>query len=116
MTYLKLIINNKNLKNNDDFFEKIELKKILNLYAQMVSNGIWKDYSFNITKNEISFNVYKRTSEFPEYKISKNLKPKNKNDKYLVKDKNDQMVKKSNNLENLINNFKWRKLKVINQN
>ena len=31
-------------KRNSDFFDKYELKKILDLYAQMVSNGIWKDY------------------------------------------------------------------------
>ena len=60
MKYLKLIINNKT-KRNSDFFDKYELKKILDLYAQMVSNGIWKDYSLNVSKNEISFNIYKRT-------------------------------------------------------
>ena len=75
MKHLKLIINNKN-NEKDTFFNKIELKLILNLYAEMVSGGEWKDYGLSISKREVSFNVYHRTSEFPIYKIAKNLNPK----------------------------------------
>ena len=73
MRHLKLIINNKSIK-KDIFFNKNELKLILNLYAKMVSGGEWKDYGLSISKKEVSFNVYQRTSEFPAYKITKNLK------------------------------------------
>ena len=73
MKHLKLVVNNTNNK-KDIFFNKIELKLILNLYARMVSNGEWKDYGLSISKKEVSFNVYQRTSESPVYKISKNLK------------------------------------------
>ena len=43
---LRLVINNVNDKKLDDkhFFEKYELKIILDLYAKMVSEGSWKDY------------------------------------------------------------------------
>ena len=112
MKHLKLIIDNKRKKNNIVFFNKKELKKILNLYAQMVSHGIWRDYGLNISKKEISFNVYKRTTEFPIYKITKNLNPKGKNDKYFVRDSNGNLIKKSNDLENLIKSVKWEKLKL----
>ena len=68
MQHLKLIINNE--KNRKDiFFNKMELKLILNLYAKMVSSGDWKDYGLSISKKEISFNVYHRTSDFPVDKI-----------------------------------------------
>ena len=43
MKHLKLVVNN-HPKKIDIFFNKIELKLILNLYAKMVSNGEWKDY------------------------------------------------------------------------
>ena len=62
MKYLKLIVNNEN-KKIDIFFDKKELKSILNLYAEMVSNGEWKDYGLSLSKKEVSFNVYRRTSE-----------------------------------------------------
>jgi len=113
MKHLKLIINNEN-KKKDIFFNKIELKIILNLYAKMVSGGEWKDYGLSISKKEISFNVYHRASEFPAYKISKNLKPRNINEKYLIKDFKNNIIKSSENLENLIEKIIWKKLKLVN--
>ena len=113
MKHLKLVINNIN-KKRDVFFNKIELQLILNLYAQMVSSGEWKDYGLNISKKEVSFNVYHRTSEFPVYKITKNLKPKNENEKYLVKDNTNKIIKKSENLESLIKKIIWKKFKLVN--
>ena len=43
MKHLSLVVNNKN-KKKEIFFNKEELKLILNLYAKMVSSGDWKDY------------------------------------------------------------------------
>ena len=113
MKHLKLVINNEN-KKKDIFFNKKELKLILNLYAEMVSGGEWKDYGLGISKNEVSFNVYHRTSDFPAYKITKNLKPKNENEKYLIKDTQNKMINNSGNLENLIKKIIWRKFKLVN--
>ena len=113
MKQLKLIINNEN-KKRDIFFNKTELQIILNLYAEMVSDGEWKDYGLSITKKEASFNVYRRTSEFPIYKITKNLKPKNENEKYLIKDAQNKMINNSGNLENLIKKIIWKKFKLVN--
>ena len=113
MKYLKLIINNEN-NTTDIFFNKKELKLILNLYAKMVSSGEWKDYGLNISKKEVSFNVYQRTSEFPAYKITKNLKPKNENEKYLVKNSQNFIINSSENLENLIKKIIWKKFKLVN--
>ena len=113
MKHLKLIINNRNIK-QDIFFNKKELKLILNLYARMVSGGEWKDYGLSISKKEVSFNVYHRTSEFPAYKITKNLKPKNQGEKYLVKDSQNKIINKSENLQNLISKIIWKKFKLVN--
>tara|TARA_Y100001960_G_C14364352_1_gene675965 strand:- start:213 stop:554 length:342 start_codon:yes stop_codon:yes gene_type:complete len=113
MKHLKLIINNETNK-ADIFFNKKELKLILNLYAQMVSGGEWKDYGLSISKKEVSFNVYQRTSEFPAYRITKNLKPKNKNEKYLIKNSQNFIINNSENLENLIKKVIWKKFKLVN--
>ena len=113
MNHLKLIINNET-KKKDFFFNKIELKLILNLYAKMVSHGEWKDYGLSISKREVSFNVYHRTAEFPVYKITKNLKPKSEHEKYLIKDSANKTIKKSENLELLIQNIIWKKFKLVN--
>ena len=114
MNKIRLIINN-NIKKNEKqkFFIKKELQCILNLYARMVSNGSWKDYSFSSGSKEVSFNVYQRASEKPVLGILKNLKPKYFNEKYLIKDKNGAILKKSENLNQLINKTSWNKLKLV---
>ena len=114
MNKIKLVINNEaNKKIKDLFFIKHELKYILHLYAKMVSNGSWKDYSFSMGSKEVAFNVYQRASEKPVLKILKNLKPKYFNEKYLIKDRNGNVVQKSNSLIQLINKTSWNKLRVI---
>ena len=48
---LKLVVNNVNKDENKKlFFERTELKIILDLYAKMVSSGNWKDYGFYFWK------------------------------------------------------------------
>ena len=113
MKHLKLVVNNLN-ERKDTFFNKEELKLILNLYAKMVSTGDWKDYGLSISKKEVSFNVYHRASDYPVYKITKNLKHKKRNEKYLIKDSQDKIINNSENLENLINKIIWRKFKLVN--
>ena len=55
---LKLIINNpQNKIEQKQFFEKDELKIILDLYAKMVSEGSWKDYGLNISSKQVSLSL-----------------------------------------------------------
>ena len=113
MKHLKLVINNENISKSI-FFNKIELKLILNLYAKMVSGGEWKDYGLSISKREVSFNVYHGKSEFPVYKIAKNFKPKNETEKYFIKDSTNKIIRSSDNLQNLIKKIIWKKFKLVN--
>ena len=119
---LRLVINNVNDKKFEDkhFFEKDELKIILDLYAKMVSEGSWKDYGLSISSKQVGFSVFKNAAENALYKICKNFKPKNKNlkpkyfnEKYLIKDTNGIVLKKSENLNQLIDKTSWNKLRLI---
>ena len=112
MNKIRLVVNNEAKKNErEKFFIKKELQSILNLYAKMVSNGSWKDYSFTSGLKEVSFNVYQRASEKPVLRILKNLKPKYFNERYLIKEKNGADLKKSENLNLLISKTSWQKIK-----
>ncbi len=114
MNNIKLVINNDlKKKGRERFFIKKELQCILNLYAKMVSNGSWKDYSFSTDAKEVSFDVYQRTSEKPVLRITKNLKPVYLNEKYFIKDKDGKVIKKSENLNQLITKTSWNRLKLI---
>tara|TARA_B100001121_G_C18214821_1_gene400877 strand:- start:167 stop:511 length:345 start_codon:yes stop_codon:yes gene_type:complete len=108
---LKLVINNPiNKLEEKYFFEKDELKIILDLYAKMVSEGSWKDYGLNISSKQISFSVFRNTTENVLYKICKNFNPKNKILKYLITDTNGKILKNSYDLRILLENTNWKKL------
>ena len=109
---LKLVVNN--LKKDEEikyFFEKDELKIILDLYAKMVSEGSWRDYGLAISSKQVSFSVFKNAAENAIYKICKNFKPSNKNLRYLITDTNGKILRNSFDLENLLKNTNWKKLK-----
>ena len=108
---LKLVINN-NLSEKEEryFFEKEELKIILDLYAKMVSRGSWKDYGVTISSKQVGFSIFKNAAENEMYKICKNFIPNNKNLKYLITDSNGKILKNSNDLQKLLKNINWKKL------
>jgi len=109
---LKLIVNNPHKQIEEgQFFEKNELKIILDLYAKMVSEGSWKDYGLNISNRQVSFSVFKNAAENALYKICKNFIPNNKNLKYLITDSNGKVLKNSFDLEILLKNTNWKNLK-----
>ena len=108
---LKLVVNNpQNQIEEKQFFEKDELKIILDLYAKMVSEGSWKDYGLSISGKQVSFSVFRNAAESALYKICKNFKPKNKNLKYLITDTNGKIFKNSFDLNILLKNTDWKKL------
>ena len=108
---LKLVVNNVyNKFQEKNFFEKNELKIILDLYAKMVSEGSWKDYGLNISNRQVGFSVFKNATEKAKYNICKNFKPSKKNLRYLITDSNGKILKSSQNLFSLIQSANWKKL------
>ena len=109
---LKLVVNNPQKQIEErQFFEKDELKIILDLYAKMVSEGSWKDYGLNISSKQVSFSVFRNAAENALYKICKNFKTNSKNLKYLITDSNGKILKNSFDLEILLKNTNWKNLK-----
>ena len=108
---LKLVVNNpSNRIEEKHFFEREELKIILDLYAKMVSEGSWKDYGLSISSKQVSFSVFRNATENALYKICKNFKPKNKNLRYLITDTSGKILRNSYELKTLLKNTNWKKL------
>ena len=108
---LKLVVNNSHNKIEEKhFFEKDELKIILDLYAKMVSEGSWKDYGLSISSKQVGFSVFRNATENALYKICKNFRPKNKNLKYLITDTSGKILKNSYDLRIFLKNNNWKKL------
>ena len=94
---LKLVVNNSFIKKeNKLFFEKKELKNILDLYAKMVSKGSWKDYGLQISSKRVSFSVFKNAAENAVYN--------------LITDNRNRIIKNSDNLEKLLKDIDWKKI------
>ena len=109
---LKLVVNNVSKDEKQKyFFEKKELKIILDLYAKMVSEGSWRDYGLSISSRQVGFSVFKNAAENALYKICKNFKPENKNLRYLITDTNGKILKNSFELKSLLNSTDWKRLK-----
>ena len=107
---LKLVVNNpSNRIEEKHFFEREELKIILDLYAKMVSEGSWKDYGLSISSKQVSFSVFRNATENALYKICKNFKPKNKNLRYLITDTNGKILRNSYELKTLLKGTNWKK-------
>ena len=108
---LQLVVNNHHNKIEEKhFFEKDELKTILDLYAKMVSEGSWKDYGLSISSKQVGFSVFRNATENALYKICKNFRPRNKNLKYLITDTSGKILKNSYDLRILLKNTNWKKL------
>ena len=108
---LKLVDDNpSNRIEEKHFFEREELKIILDLYAKMVSEGSWKDYGLSISSKQVSFSVFRNATENALYKICKNFKPKNKNLRYLITDTNGKILRNSYELKTLLKGTNWKKL------
>ncbi len=74
---LKLVVNNSNKQVEErQFFERDELKVILDLYAKMVSEGSWKDYGLSISSKQVSFSVFRNAAENAYTKYVKILSQK----------------------------------------
>jgi hypothetical protein len=52
-------------------FDRIELKRIMDLYGRMVAAGQWKDYAIEFRGDAAVFWAFRRAAERPEYKIEK---------------------------------------------
>jgi len=90
------------LKDEEKFFSKKELNKILSFYGMKVASGEWKDYAINRDKEKSSFSIYRHASEIPIYQIVKNHKTKKPDEKWRVLSMSGHEVKRNRNLDSIL--------------
>ncbi len=88
-------------------FNRIELRAILDLYGRKVSEGEWRDYAIDFTRDKAVFSVYRRTSEMPLYRIEKDPKLARRQGPYAVVAASGLILKRGHELD--------RVLRVLNQ-
>ena len=50
-------------------FDRLEIKRILDLYGRMVAAGHWRDYAIQMGVDVAVFAAFRRSSERPEIRI-----------------------------------------------
>jgi hypothetical protein len=66
------------------FFDRLELRKILNLYSRRVARGEWRDYAIDHNEHAAAFSVFRHSRDWPLYVIAKLAPGRNKGGDYVV--------------------------------
>ena len=53
------------------FFDRRELRHLMNVYSRRVSAGDWRDYAIDFQRGQAVFSIFKHTSEAPLYRVAK---------------------------------------------
>jgi len=83
-------------------FNRIELSRILNLYGRMVSDGEWRDYAIDFTRDRAVFSVFRRASEMPIYRIEKDPRLARKQGMYSVISATGMILRRGHELDRVL--------------
>ena len=83
-------------------FSRAELRTILDLYARKVSEGEWRDYAIDFTREKAVFSVFRRTSEVPLYRIEKDPKLARRQGAYAVVVASGLVLKRGHDLARVL--------------
>ncbi len=53
------------------FFDRRDFTRLLSLYRQHVSRGVWKDYAIRANEGMAAFAVFRRAADGPAYTVIK---------------------------------------------
>ena len=101
------------LKEEEKFFSKKELNKILSFYGMRVAFGEWKDYAIDRDEKKSSFSIYRHASEMPIYQIIKNHKIKKSDEKWKLLSMSGQEIKKNRNLDAILKFLNGKRLVLL---
>ena len=104
-----------NLNVPSTFFNRSELKLILDLYGRMVAAGEWRDYAIDDDDEAESFSIYRRSSEMPLYQIEKRPKLARKQGAYSIRSASGQILKRGQSLDTTLKFFNRKLLKLVTE-
>lgn len=94
-------------------FERMELQRILDLYARMLTAGQWRDYAMDFDRDAASFSAFRRTAERPQARIEKRPALRGKQGMWTLFGEAGQVLKRGHDLANVLVPLERRLLKVV---
>ncbi|HVV92266.1 MAG TPA: DUF2794 domain-containing protein [Hyphomicrobiales bacterium] len=84
------------------FFDRQELRAILDVYGRKVAAGEWRDYAIDSSRERAVFSVFRRASEYPIYRIEKNPRLARKQGSYAVVAAGGLVLKRGHELDRVL--------------
>ena len=94
-------------------FDRVELKRILNIYGRMVIAGEWRDYAIDFLDDAAVFSIYRRSSEMPMYRVEKRPHLRARQGQYAVIAALGQILKRGHDLPTVLRVFDRKLLKAM---
>jgi hypothetical protein len=94
-------------------FDRLELKRILDLYGRMVAAGEWRDYAMDFTRDAASFSAFRRSAERPQARIEKRPALRHKQGMWTLFGEAGQVHKRGHELAGVLFPLERRLLKLV---
>jgi hypothetical protein len=96
-------------------FDRLEIKRILDLYGRMVAAGHWRDYALSMGADLAVFAAYRRTSERPEVRIEKRPALRTKQGAFALVSEHGLVLKRGHELAAVLAPLERRLMRLVEE-
>ena len=96
-------------------FDRIEIKRILDLYGRMVAAGHWRDYAISMGVDLAVFAAFRRASERPEVRIEKRPELRVKQGAFALVSEHGLVLKRGHELPAVLAPLERRLMRLVEE-
>ena len=96
-------------------FDRLEIKRILDLYGRMVAAGHWRDYAIDMGADLAVFAAFRRTSERPEVRIEKRPALRTKQGAFALVSEHGLVLKRGHELPPVLAPLERRLMRLVEE-
>ena len=96
-------------------FDRLEIKRILDLYGRMVAAGHWRDYALSMGADLAVFAAFRRTSERPEVRIEKRPALRTKQGAFALVSEHGLVLKRGHELPPVLAPLERRLMRLVEE-
>ena len=94
-------------------FDRLEIRRIFDLYGRMVAAGHWRDYALNFDPDVALFAAFRRSAERPEVRIEKRPQLRLKQGAFALIGEHGVVLKRGHDLNNVLAPLERRLMRLV---
>ena len=94
-------------------FDRLEIKRILDLYGRMVAAGHWRDYALRFELDAAVFAAFRRHAERPEVRIEKRPALRLKQGAFALVSETGGVLKRGHDLNGVLAPLERRLVRLV---